>query len=73
MTDKDALFLYRMKQSRETLTDAENMLKGNLTPRSITNRVYYSMFYMEIILYTYFTDAASLNPNSLPLSSAVNL
>lgn len=51
MTDKDALFLYRMKQAEETLTDAENMLKGNFTPRSIANRVYYSMFYAVLALF----------------------
>ena len=28
MTDKDSLFLYRLKQAEETLLDAENMLKG---------------------------------------------
>ncbi len=51
MTDKDALFLFRMNQAEETLTDAENMLKGNFTPRSITNRVYYSMFYAVLALF----------------------
>lgn len=51
MTDKDALLLYRLKQAEETLTDAENMLKGNFTPRSITNRVYYSMFYAVLSLF----------------------
>ena len=51
MTDKDSLFLYRLKQAEETLADAENMLKGNFTPRSITNRVYYSMFYMVLALF----------------------
>ena len=40
MTDKDSLFLYRLKQAEETLLDAENMLKGNFTPRSITNTLH---------------------------------
>jgi uncharacterized protein (UPF0332 family) len=44
MTDKDSLFLYRLKQAEETLLDAEKMLKGDFTPRSITNRAYYSIF-----------------------------
>lgn len=51
MIDKEALFLYRLKQAEETLTDAENMLKGNFTPRSITNRAYYSMFYAVLALF----------------------
>ena len=38
MTDKEALFLYRLKQAEETLSDAEEMLKGNFSPRSISNR-----------------------------------
>ena len=33
MTDKDSLFLYRLKQAEETLLDAEKMLKGErITP-----------------------------------------
>ena len=51
MTDKDSLFLYRLKQAEETLLDAEKMLKGDLTPRSITNRAYYSMFYALLALF----------------------
>ena len=51
MTDKDSLFLYRLKQAEETLLDAEKMLKGDFTPRSITNRAYYSMFYALLALF----------------------
>lgn len=51
MTDKEVLFLYRIKQAEETLVDAENMLKGGFTPRSITNRSYYSMFYAVLALF----------------------
>lgn len=51
MTDKENLFLYRLKQADETLLDAEKMLKGNFTPRSITNRAYYSMFYALLALF----------------------
>lgn len=36
MTDRDSLFLYRLKQAEETLSDAEKMLEGSFTPRSIT-------------------------------------
>jgi uncharacterized protein (UPF0332 family) len=51
MTDKEALFLYRLKQAEETLSDAEKMLDGNFSPRSITNRAYYSMFYGILALF----------------------
>ena len=51
MTDKDSLFLYRLKQAEETLLDAEKMLKGDFTPRSITNRAYYTMFYALLSLF----------------------
>jgi hypothetical protein len=45
MTDKEVLLHYRLQQAEETLEDAEKMLRANLTPRSILNRAYYSMFY----------------------------
>lgn len=51
MTDKQALFLYRIGQADETLSDAEKMLQDNLSPRSITNRAYYSMFYAVLALF----------------------
>ncbi len=51
MTDKEALFSYRLKQAEETLSDAEKMLDGNFSPRSITNRAYYSMFYGILALF----------------------
>ena len=51
MTDKEALFVYRLKQAEETLLDAERMLKGNFSFRSITNRAYYSMFYALLALF----------------------
>lgn len=51
MTDRETLFLYRLKQAEETLIDAEKMLSGNLSPRSITNRAYYSMFYALLALF----------------------
>jgi uncharacterized protein (UPF0332 family) len=41
MTDKKTLYQYRIKQAEETLSDAENMLKNHLSPRSIINRAYY--------------------------------
>lgn len=51
MTDKEALFTYRIKQAEETLLDAERMLQGSFSPRSITNRAYYSMFYVVLALF----------------------
>ena len=45
MTDKETLFKYRIEQAEETLFDAAKMLKNHLSPRSIVNRAYYSMFY----------------------------
>jgi hypothetical protein len=51
MTDKKTLYQYRIKQAEETFSDAEKMLKNNLSPRSIINRAYYSMFYAILALY----------------------
>jgi uncharacterized protein (UPF0332 family) len=51
MTDKETLFKYRIEQAEETLSDAEKMLKNHLSPRSIANRAYYSMFYTVLALY----------------------
>ena len=51
MTDKKTLYQYRIKQAEETLSDAENMLKNHLSPRSLINRAYYSMFYAILALY----------------------
>jgi hypothetical protein len=35
----------RMSQAEETLTDADRMVEGNFSPRTITNRAYYSTYY----------------------------
>jgi uncharacterized protein (UPF0332 family) len=51
MTDKETLFKYRIEQAEETLFDAAKMLKNHLSPRSIVNRAYYSMFYTLLALY----------------------
>jgi len=51
MTDKKTLYQYRIKQAEETFSDAEKMLKNHLSPRSIANRAYYSMFYTLLALY----------------------
>ncbi|MCD6152970.1 MAG: HEPN domain-containing protein [Syntrophobacterales bacterium] len=51
MTDKEALFRYRLRQAEETLRDAEKMSQNNLSPRSILNRTYYVMFYAVLALF----------------------
>lgn len=51
MTDKEILFKYRITQAEETLLDAERMIQGGFSPRSITNRAYYSMFYAVLALF----------------------
>ncbi|MCF6155069.1 MAG: HEPN domain-containing protein [Candidatus Brocadia sp.] len=51
MTDKDTLFLYRLKQAEETLAEAKKMVEENFTSRSIINRAYYAMFYAVLALF----------------------
>ena len=51
MTDKQALFTYRLTQAEETLSDVKKMLEDKLSPRSIINRAYYSMFYAVLALF----------------------
>lgn len=51
MIDREVLFSYRLMQAEETLQDAQRMLEGNFTPRSITNRAYYSLFYALLALF----------------------
>ncbi len=51
MTDRDALLIYRMDQAKETLAEAEKMLAEGFSPRSITNRAYYAMFYALLVLF----------------------
>ena len=51
MTDQDTLFQYRMQQAEETIADAQKMLESNVSPRSITNRAYYGMFYAILALF----------------------
>lgn len=51
MTDKETLFFYRLKEAEDTLHDAGRMLQDGFSPRSITNRAYYSMFYAVLALF----------------------
>lgn len=51
MTDKETLFLYRLEQAEETLSEAGKMVELNFSPRTIINRSYYSMFYVLLALF----------------------
>ena len=51
MTNTQTLFTYRLKQAEDTLSDAKKMLQQRLSPTSIINRAYYSMFYMVLALF----------------------
>lgn len=51
MTDKETLFLYRLQQAEETLSEAEKMIKSGFSGRSIINRTYYSLFYALLALF----------------------
>jgi hypothetical protein len=48
----DVLLLvkYRLEQATEALADAEFLLDGNRSGRSIVNRAYYAMFYAVLAL-----------------------
>ena len=50
MTDKQVLYEYRRKQSKETIEDAEKMLEQEISPRSVINRAYYALFYSVLSL-----------------------
>lgn len=51
MTDKQVLYDYRLQQAQTTLADALKMLQEEISPRSVINRAYYSMFYMVTALF----------------------
>ena len=44
------LALYRIQQAEESLDEAQYLLAGNKSPRSVINRAYYSMFYSILSL-----------------------
>lgn len=50
---KHDLSRYRIKQAEESLEDAEFLLSGKKSPRSIINRAYYAMFYAVLALLVY--------------------
>ncbi len=47
---KRQLALYRIQQAEESLDEAQYLLAGNKSPRSVINRAYYSMFYSILAL-----------------------
>lgn len=53
------LSLYRLKQAAETLDEAKFLLSGKKSPRSVINRVYYSMFYavLALLIFEPYTSA----------------
>ncbi len=51
MTDRQVLFEYRLQQALTTLEDAKKMMREEISPRSVINRAYYSMFYMVLALF----------------------
>lgn len=67
MTDKEALFTYRIREAEETLRDAEKMLQNGLSPRSVINRSYYSMFYAVLALFI----SEDMNPKTSKHSGVI--
>lgn len=67
MTDKETLLSYRLQQAEETLSDAEKMLESGLSPRSIINRAYYSMFYILLALFLH----NNINPKTSKHSGVI--
>jgi uncharacterized protein (UPF0332 family) len=53
------LVLYRMKQAYEAIDEAEYLLLGGKSARSIINRAYYSMFYAVLALLIFEPYASS--------------
>lgn len=41
---------YRIRQAAESLEEAEFLLSGGKSPRSVINRAYYAMFYAVLAL-----------------------
>ena len=50
---KDLLARYRLQQADETFDEAVFLFNGNKNPRSVINRIYYSMFYAVMALLVY--------------------
>jgi len=51
MTDgKFTLIQYRLEQARDSLKEADVLLRAGMSHRSVMNRLYYSMFYTLLAL-----------------------
>lgn len=48
--EKAALVKYRLAQARESLKEAEVLLREGMSNRSVMNRLYYGMFYALLAL-----------------------
>lgn len=51
MTDRETLLAYRLREARETLTDARSLLENDGTTRTVINRAYYATFYAVLALF----------------------
>ncbi|MBI1921269.1 MAG: HEPN domain-containing protein [Geobacter sp.] len=54
MTDREALFTYRLRQAEETLAETVRMQEEDFSARSVVNRAYYAMFYAVLALFIRF-------------------
>ena len=50
---KKVLAAYRLQQARESLEEAQFLLSGGKSLRSVMNRIYYGMFYAVLALLIY--------------------
>lgn len=57
---KHQLARYRIKQAEESLEEAEFLLLGRKSPRSVINRAYYAMFYAVLALLVNIKDLMDL-------------
>jgi uncharacterized protein (UPF0332 family) len=64
MTDREALYSYRLAQAEETLQDAKLMQEHGGSPRSIINRAYYAMFYAVLALFLHAGTMAGTSKHS---------
>lgn len=51
MTDKETLLAYRLREAKETLSDARTLLASHGTTRTVINRSYYATFYAVLALF----------------------
>jgi len=56
---RKALAEYRLQQARESLEEAQFLLNGGKSLRSVVNRIYYGMFYAVLALLIYEPYASS--------------